>query len=111
MAREYDVGIENYPPQELDKVLQNSYNFVNANNKQIIKTNILTPAARPILESFQTSLVLLIPNCIRHHMITYTNSLSRIHEFNPKDYRAFWTRNYFAYCIVERNGVTWIGVG
>jgi hypothetical protein len=25
-------------------------------------------------QNFQTSLVLLIPNCIRHRMITYTNS-------------------------------------
>ena len=24
-------------------------------------------------QNFQTSLVLLIPNCTRHHMITYTN--------------------------------------
>ncbi len=33
----------------------------------------LAPAARPILANFQTSLVLLIPNCTRQRMITYTN--------------------------------------
>ncbi len=30
-------------------------------------------AARPIWQNFQTSLVLLIPNCTRQRMITYTN--------------------------------------
>ena len=50
--REYYVDIENCPPEEMDKAIEKFY--------------------VEMWQNFQTSLVLLIPNCTHNRMITYT---------------------------------------
>ncbi len=44
-------------------------------------------------QNFQTSLVLLIPNCTRQRMITYTNvSLNLVYKIRPI---IIWTRVFY----------------
>jgi hypothetical protein len=40
-------------------------------------------------QNFQTSLVLLIPNCTRHHMITYTNFRNMYCRYVVLDFVSF----------------------
>jgi hypothetical protein len=49
-------------------------------------------------QNFQTSLVLLIPNCTRHHMITYTQSCQNL--------RVMWQiiNRFGRYCIWKHSG-------
>ena len=113
LVRQYDAEIENYPPEELD----------NANNKQIIMRCCSYNLGLIILvmfgnfaksdsprrlvqfwQNFQTSLVLLIPNCTRHRMITYTNSLANTFDiksiasvFHLKEFTKIIPASLFAY--------------
>jgi hypothetical protein len=50
-----------------------SIQFCLANNKQVIMRCCSYRRLVQFWQNFQTSLVLLIPNCTRHRMITYTN--------------------------------------
>jgi hypothetical protein len=51
----------------------------------------LAPAARQFWQNFQTSLVLLIPNCTRHRMITYTYTRHRGSRIDASELSPLWS--------------------